>query len=231
MPQPTARPLDRRAVIAAASLLPLLALPGCAQSPGLDLVAVIRRLLSLSSQRAFAALMAPGGFYDSQIARIALPDRFGGGGGTSLVAAVLTSAAVRDRLTRQVNRAAERGAERAAPLVAEAIRTMPVGDALAILRGGGSAATDLLRAQMGTALIAAMAPGIDEGLRLLDSEIVTIALRAATGIDFAGLRYDVTRKASNAVYAAIAAEERAIRADARATNDPLLIAALALAGG
>lgn len=219
---------SRRMVLLAGLGLPLLALPGCAQAPGLDLVEVIRRLLSVSSQRAFAALLAPGGFYDSQIARIALPDRFGTGGAT-LLGTVLGSAAVRDRLTRQVNRAAEKGAERAAPIVAEAIRTMPVADALAILRGGGSSATALLRGQMGDALLGAMLPGVDEGLRLVDSEIVTMALRAATGIDFSGLRDDVTRKASNAIYAAIGAEEMAIRANPSATNDPLLIAALTLA--
>lgn len=234
MPTLTDHPLDRRTILSAACRLPLLAsplllLPGCTQSPGLDLVEVIRRLLTISSQRAFAALMAPGGFYDSQVARIALPDRFGSGG-SSFLGAVLDSAIVRDRLTRQVNRAAERGAERAAPIVAETIRTMAVADALGILRGGGSAATDLLHRQMGTALISAMLPGIDEGLRLFDSEIVTTTLRAATGIDFAGLRDDVTRKASNAIYAQIGEEEAAIRANPRATNDPVLIAALTLAG-
>ncbi len=220
----------RRAMLASGGALSaILLLPGCAQSPGLDLTEVIRRLLSISAQRAFAALMAPNGFYDSQIARLSLPDQFGGSRAGSILSAVLNTQIVRDRLTRQVNRAAEKGAERAAPLVVEAIRTMPIADALAVLRGGGAGATDLLRRQMGNALVGAMLPGIDEGLHLFDSEIVTQALRVATGIDFAGLRDDVTRKAADAIYAAIGQEERAIRADPRSTNDALLIAALALA--
>jgi hypothetical protein len=219
----------RRAILSAGIALPLILLPGCAQSPGLNLTEVIRRLLTISSQRALAALMAPGGFYDNQVARLTLPDQLGGRSG-NILTAILTSGAVRDRLLRQINRAAEKGAERAAPIVAETIRTMPVVDALAILHGGGSAATDLLRGQMGNALVSAMVPGIDEGLRLFDSEIVTQALRAATGIDFTGLRDDVTRKAADAIYAQIGREEAAIRANPQSTNDALLIAALTLAG-
>lgn len=222
--------LSRRAMMGTASAVSLfLLLPACAQSPTLSLTEVVRRLLSISAQRAFAQLMAPGGFYDSQVSRLALPDQFGSSRSANILSAVLNTQIVRERLTRQVNRAAEKGAERAAPLVVEAIRTMPVADALAIVRGGGAGATDLLRGQMGNALVGAMLPGIDEGLRLFDSEIVTQVLRTTTGIDFAGLRDDVTRKAADAIYAAIGQEERAIRADPRSTNDSLLIAALTLA--
>jgi hypothetical protein len=222
------QPHSRRALVGAGLLAPVLLLPGCAtRPPSLD--EAVRRLLSLSSQRALANLMAPGGFYDDQVARISLPAGFDDRGGRVLTA-LLNATVVRQRLTRQINLAAEEGAERAAPVIADAIRAMPVRDAASIIRGGGSPATDLLRAAMGNALVGAMLPGIDEGLRLFDDEIVTIALQAWTGIDFAGLREDVTRKAADAIYAAIAREEAAIRANPRATNDALLIAALALAG-
>ena len=220
-------PHSRRALIGAGLLAPVLLLPGCANQP-LSLDEAVRRLLSLSSQRALANLMAPGGFYDSQVARISLPDRFDDRGGRVL-SAVLNSSTVRERLTRQINRAAEEGAQRAAPVIANTIRAMPVRDAVGIIRGGDSPATDLLRGAMGNALVGAMLPGIDEGLRLFDDEIVTIALQAWTGIDFAALRDDVTRKAADAIYAAIAREEEAIRANPRSTNDALLIAALTLA--
>ena len=71
-------------------------------------------------------------------------------------------------------------------------------------------------------------PGIDNGLKLFDSAVVTDALRQATGIDFAGLRSDITQKASDGIYNAIAREEIAIRADPLSTNDPLLIGVFAL---
>jgi Protein of unknown function (DUF4197) len=81
---------------------------------------------------------------------------------------------------------------------------------------------------MGDSLIQTMLPGIDNGLKLFDNQIVTEALKAATGIDFAGLRDDVTRKASDGIYRAIAREEIAIRADPASTNDPLLMGVFGL---
>ena len=82
---------------------------------------------------------------------------------------------------------------------------------------------------MGEKLLGTMLPGIDRGLRLFDNAVVVEALRAATNIDFAGLRDDVTAKASDAVYRAIGREEIAIRADPGSTNDPLLIGVFGLA--
>ena len=220
--------VSRRTLIASTALLPVFALSGCAQTGGFSLVEAIRRLLSLSAQRAFASLTQENGFFDSQVARINLPDQFGGDRASSIVAAILNSAAFRNRLTRQINRAAEKGAEVAAPIVADAILKVGIPNAAAIISGGGSGATDLLKSAMGDALIGAMIPGIDNGLRLFDSAIVSEALRATTGIDFAGLRSDVTRKASDGIYRAIAREEVAIRANPAATNDPLLMGVFTL---
>jgi len=173
-------------------------------------------------------LMRENGFFDDQIARIALPDALGGAHSSSIVTALLGSGLVRTRLARQLNRAAEQGANAAAPVLAEAIAGLNVDDAAAIIAGGGDRATMLLRAAMGDRLLATMLPDIDRGLRLFDSEIVTEVLRQASGIDFAALRDHVTRKASAGIYAAIAREEAAIRANPQATNDPLLIAVFAL---
>ena len=83
---------------------------------------------------------------------------------------------------------------------------------------------------MGDRLFAVMLPGVDEGLRLFDDEVVSLALQLATGVDFGALRDDVAHRASEAIYATIAQEERAIRADPRSTNDALLTAALTLGG-
>lgn len=218
--------LQRRDFLASGAAITLLGMTGCSTGGGFSLVEAIRRLLTLSSQRALARLMAPNGFYDSQVARISLPERFGG---NSVISQILLSTVVRDRLHRQINRAAEKGAERAAPVIAQAITSVSPQDALAIIRAGGSAATSLLQQQMGNALITAMVPGIDEGLGLFDNTAVTDALKLATGIDFAGLRDDVTTKASNAIFAEMGKEETAIRADPRSTNDPVLMAVFGLA--
>jgi hypothetical protein len=220
--------IARRTLIMTAALSPLLTLPGCAGNTGFSLVEAIRHLLSISSQRAFAALLLENGFFDNQIARIDIPDVLGGSRANLIVSAILRSDAFRQRLTRQVNRAAERGAALAAPIVTDAISTLSVADALSIVRGGPTAATDLLSGALGSRLVEAMVPGVSDGLKLFDSGAVQEALRQATGIDFAGLRDDVTRKASSAIYRAIGQEESGIRANPSATGDPLLTAVFGL---
>lgn len=220
---------DRRTLLSAIAMAPILVLPGCSSLPGFSMTDAIRELLTLSSQRAFASLVQPGGFYDSEVARIDLPPQLGGNGATSIVSRVLVSGVFKDRLTRQVNGAAEKGAERAAPLVADAIRTISIADAAAIVRGGPTAATDLLQASMGRSLVGAMFPGIDQGLRLADNAVVTEALRVATGIDFRGLTQDISNRAHDGIYRAIGVEEAAIRANPRSTGSPLLTAVFGLA--
>lgn len=117
--------ISRRSLLCSAALLPILTLPGCAETGRFSLVEAIRRLLSLSAQRAFANLMRENGFYDDQLARISLPDALGGSKGADVLA-VLASALFRNRLTKQVNRAAEKGAELAAPVVADAVLNMGI---------------------------------------------------------------------------------------------------------
>lgn len=219
-----AKLFDRRNLVKGVALLPLLALSGCASMPGLSLTEAIRRLLSLASQRALAGLMAENGFFDSSVARIDLPPELGGPGASSLLSRVLRTGPVKDRLLRQVNRAAEKGAARAAPIIADAITNLSIADAAAIISGGSGAATALLERAMGRGLIGAMLPDIDGGLRLFDSQVVAEALRLVSGIDLPRLANDVAGRANDAIYRAISAEEAAIRANPAATRDPLLIA-------
>lgn len=220
--------LSRRSLVAGAALIPVLSLPGCAAGERFSLVDAIRRLLSLSAQRAFASLIRENGFLDDQLARISLPDALGGETSGLIVSTILKSTAFRGRLTKQVNRAAEKGAEITAPMVADAIQAVGIEDALAVVKGGPTAATDFLEAKMGTALVSAMIPGIDHGLKLFDSDVVTEALRMATGVDFAALRSDISSKAARGIYRAIGREEGLIRANPVATNDPVLIGVFGL---
>lgn len=222
--------LDRRQLLLAGVAATALTLPGCQSLPGFSLTEAIRRLLTLSSQSAFALLLQPGGFYDNQMARIALPDRFGGDRGSGILSLVLQSKPFRDRLQKQLNRAAEKGAERAAPLVADAVRSVSIADAAAIIRGGPQAASIFLRGAMGTALVNSMLPGISDGLRLFDDDVISKAVKSVSGFDMGALANDITTKADNAIWSAIGAEEARIRANPQSTNDPLLIGVFGLAG-
>lgn len=216
--------LSRRRLVAVGLALPLLALPGCATRPGdlFNFEDAIRRLLTLSSQRAFARLLTNQGFFRDDIARIDLPPQLGGRDISAALAIALGTRAVQDRLLRVVNDAAEEGAERAAPVVTDSIRDLTVTDALGIVRGGPTAATDYLARSMGERIFDAIFPGVGQALRLAENGVIQRVLMVATGINFVGLQADVTRKTAAAIYRAVGREEVAIRADPQASGDPVL---------
>ncbi|HEX8379170.1 MAG TPA: DUF4197 domain-containing protein [Allosphingosinicella sp.] len=220
--------LSRRSLIATGLLLPLLTLPGCATRLGdiPNLEPSIRRLLTLSSQRAFARLLAEEGFFRDDVARVELPPQLGGSRTAAALAVALGTRAAQDRLLRLVNRAAAEGARAAAPAVYDSIRDMTFTDALAIVRGGPTAATDHLQRVTGERIFDSVFPRVGQVLRAAQSDTLRRVLRVATGIDFGGLQSDVARKASAGIYRAIGREEAAIRADPTAAGDPLLAAML-----
>jgi hypothetical protein len=216
--------LTRRALLTAALALPILTLPACVSRVGdvPNAEPAIRRLLTLSAQRAFARLLTEEGFYRDPAARIQPPPQLGGNAISATLAVALGTRAVQDRLLRVVNRAADEGARRAAPVVDEAIRDMPIGDALRIARGAPTAATDYLARLAGERIFDAIFPAVGESLRLAENGVIQRALEYATGINFPGLQADVTRKTAVALYRAIGREEAAIRADPASAGDPAL---------
>ncbi len=167
-------PLSRRNLVAAGIVLPLLALPGCAARLGdlADVEPAIRRLLTLSAERAFARLLTDEGFFRDDIARIQPPPQLGGRAVTAALAVALGTRAVQDRLLRVVNRAAGEGARRAAPAVYASIRDMGIADARAIARGGPTAATDYLARSMGERIFDALFPGVGEALRGAENGVI-----------------------------------------------------------
>jgi len=215
----------RRNFLAGAAAAGLLTLPACSGFGGYSLIQAVRDLLELSTQRAFARLMAPDGFWDNQLARLALPDLLGSRG--NVLQSILTSVVFKDRLQREFNRVAERGARRAAPIVAETVRAIGVDNALAILRGGPTAATGFLRNAMAGSLVDAMAPELGDALRISQEPLVGQALAALTGVDVSTVARDFSVDVDNAIWGEIGREESAIRADPASTNDPGLIAVLA----
>lgn len=216
--------IARRHFLAGAAATGVLVLPGCASLGGFSFTEAIRRLLMLSSQNAFARLTAPGGFWDSQVARIALPELFGNRGG--VLNSILKSDAFRSQLQRRLNIFAEEGARRAAPVVAETVRTIGIANAVALIRGGPTAATSFLRENMGASLINAMMPALGDAMRVARDPLLSQALSALTGVDIGGAAQSLALGADNAIWYQIGAEESEIRANPEKTNDPVLIGVL-----
>ncbi|ETI63824.1 hypothetical protein C100_10465 [Sphingobium sp. C100] len=214
---------DRRSLIATLALLPLAA---CATPMGRYTVEdAVRRLLQLSSQRAFARLTEPGGFYDDQLTRIAPPD-LGGGKGGAVLSALLRTNAVRNRVAMALNDLAVDLADNAAPVVMDAVHRMTLADAVSVLRGGPTAATDLLARQARGSVVEALLPGTSRALQSDLFEMLSAALSASGGRDYAAMADNISGQISDAIFRAIGREEAEIRRNPRATGDPILIALL-----
>jgi hypothetical protein len=218
----------RRALLAGAAGLGTLALlPGCVSNGGgFSLVEAVRRLLLLASENAFARLTEPGGFWDEQVGRLGLAN-FIGGRGDSL-SRILTSQLFKDRLEERFASFAIDASFRAAPIVTDAVQVIGFANALELVRGGPSAASDFLRLELGSALIDAMVPELGEAIRLAEDPLVAQALNTLTGVDVTNVAGRIGREVDDAIWGEIAREEAAIRADPEATRDPLLIGVFGL---
>lgn len=214
---------DRRSLIATLALLPLAA---CATPMGRYTVEeAVRRLLQLSSERAFARLTEPGGFYDDQLTRIA-PSDLGGGKSGAVLSALLRTNAVRNRVAMALNDVAVDLADNAAPIVMDAVQRMTLADAVSVLRGGPTAATDLLAREARGSVVEAMLPGASRALHSDMFEMLSVALAARGGKDYAAMADNVSGQIGDAIFRAIGREEAEIRRDPGATRDPILMALL-----
>lgn len=230
MTQILERPTGRRAFIGGLTLGgAALALPSCAGIPGFSMVDAVQRILFLSSERAFARMLQGGGFWDEQVAQVGLGNLLGTRG--DVLSRILTSSLFKNRLEDAFADIAYEGAERAAPLVTDAVRTIGIQNAIDLVRGGPTAATAFLRGSMGTSLVEAMVPELGDAMRVASDPLVGELLRGLTGIDLAGATTRFATNVDNTIWREMGVEEAAIRANPRATNDPLIIGVFGVGGG
>jgi hypothetical protein len=214
-------PTRRSLLAGAAGVGALILLPGCASTGGFSMVEAVRRMLLLASENAFARLTEPGGFWDEQVTRVGLNQLMGTRG--DVLSRILTSALVKDRLEERFADFAIEASFRAAPVVTDAVRVIGFQNAIDLVRGGPSAASDFLRLEMGSALIDAMVPELGEAIRLAEDPLIGQTIGALTGVNPGDVAVRIGREVDNAIWGEIAREEAAIRADPGATRDPLLI--------
>jgi Protein of unknown function (DUF4197) len=213
----------------AATILASSSLSGCAGMGGLggvNLVEAIKQLLLLSTQRGLGKLAGDGGFLNNAAAKIGMGDVLNNGNmGTAL--AVLNQLGVLNGVENGLNRAAEQAAGKIAPWVADGVKGMSISDAASIVNGPGDAATNLLKTAIGNKLQTELGGLVGGALQALN---VLGPLMGAAGINLGGLNLGdltrgVTQKAGNAIFGAIADEERFIRANPAATGNAAIIAA------
>lgn len=141
-------------------------LPGTISNPGSatqdEAATGIRQALSNGIASAIANLGRENGFFGDQIYKVLLPPD-----------AVKIESTLRnigmgsqvDRAILQINRAAEDAVQEAKPIFVNAIKSMTITDAMNIVRGGNTAATDYFRGKTREQLIEAFRPSIESSLQ------------------------------------------------------------------
>lgn len=129
-----------------------------------------------------------------------------------------------DRFTTTLGTAAEKTAERSVPIFASSIARLPLRDAVALVKQGGTAATDYLRRTTGDSLRRSITPIMQEALNEYKAnnqwDNLPIKLGAKErNINIANLMAGVV---TEAMFRKMAAKEQEIRSQSSARTTPLL---------
>jgi hypothetical protein len=228
--------------------LVLIVLAGCAELEGFDLGGILaagapldeatvasglRQALEVGTERTTSTLSAPGGFSQSSLFRLRLPEALDPLATT--LRTVGLSAQV-DALEDSMNRAAEEAAGAALPVFTSAITSMSISDAFAILNGADDAATSYFREHTSEELRRRFSPIAesamrDVGLYATYEQLVTqyerIPFTKPPAVD---LEQYVADQTLAALFSEIAKEEARIREDPAARSTELLRRVFAGAG-
>jgi hypothetical protein len=176
----------------------------------------VREALSVATERAVASVAKPGGFLDDPRIHVKLPKTLRKIG--QALRAVGMGAQV-DELEVGMNRAAERAVGEAKPVFVDSIKRMTVEDAVGIVRGGDTAATDYFRRTTEEPLRARFRPIVASALSHVGARRQYDALLARyQALPFAettNLDLDAytTQKALDGLFLVVAEEEKKIRHD------------------
>jgi uncharacterized protein DUF4197 len=190
-----------------------------------DVVAGLKEALSVAGDAAGKRLSAKDGYFGDLAVKIPLP---GALGDAQKKLQPFGMAGPLDDLQLKVNRAAESAAPTAKKLVVDAVKSMTFDDAMGVLRGGDTAATDFLRKKTEANLRTSLRPYFESALK---------SSGALTAVDGAVAKYgaglvkkdaktwltdSATTSALNGLFYYVAREEQAIRKDpVKRTSDIL----------
>lgn len=180
-----------------------------------DTATALRQALEQGVQTAIGRLGQYDGFLQNQEARIPLPSQLD-------TAAEMLRQLGQQRFvtefTTSMNRAAEQAVPVAREIFTETIRTMSLGDAVEIVQGNNTAATDYFRHRNEKDILRAFRPLVEQATRdvgVTDNykQLIT-RLGPLSGMldeDMRDIDQYITQKAADAVFRFIAKEEQAIR--------------------
>lgn len=169
-------------------------------------------------------LGAPGGFANDPKVRIGLPGKLAK---YNQVLSLLDSAGITDNLSGKLNAAAEGAVGKALPLLKASISKMTLTDAMGIITGGDTSATDYFRRAMGPDLQAQMRPVVAKSLTGVNAFKALNSFTANNNLPVgqfgaADLTGYVTNKAADGVFYYLGEQEKQIRANPVATGSALI---------
>jgi hypothetical protein len=181
-----------------------------------DVSSGLKEALTVASDIAGKRLSAKDGFFGDPAVRIPLPGVLGD---AQKRLQPFGMSGPLDDLQVKVNRAAESATPTAKKLVVDAVKSMTFDDAMGVLRGGDTAATDFLRKKTETGLRKAFRPYFDDALNTSGALTAVDGVVAKYGAGLVKtdaktwLADNATTGALNGLFYYVAREEQAIRRD------------------
>ena len=181
-----------------------------------DVTSGLKEALTVATDLAGKRLSAKDGFFGDTAIRIPLPGVLGD---AQKRLQPFGMSGPLDDLQLKVNRAAEAAAPTAQKLVVDAVKSMTFEDAMGVLRGGDTAATDFLRQKTEANLRKAFRPYFDQALKTSGALTAADAAVAKYGAGLVKtdaktwLADSATTGALNGLFYYVAREEQAIRRD------------------
>ena len=192
----------------------------------LEIDAALRQALEIGTERVAGKIGVTDGYWSDPRIRIPLPGRLGQV--QNQLSAVGLSGPL-DDLQLRMNRAAEDAVPAGKKIVIDAVESITIEDAVGLLRGGDTAATDFLRGRTETSLRATFKPYVETALessgayRALDSVTSSNQLLAIAAVDY---KSDLTNHAVqlglDGLFDYLADEEKKIRDNPVARTTELL---------
>lgn len=185
----------------------------------------LKEALTVGTVNAVMNVSRTDGYFGNPAIRIPLPEN------ARKAAKVMSSLGMQqqvDEFILTMNRAAEKAAPRAKELFISAVRQMTFQDAMRILKGGDTAATDYLRSKTSQQLYSAFRPAVSSAMgevgvtraykRMMDKVVKTRLVRA----EDVDLDHHVTSSALDGLFRMVGEEEKKIRKDPAARVTELL---------
>jgi len=190
------------------------------------IISGLKEALSLGTAKAVKLVSVENGYLRNEAIKILLPEKI------QMMSEVLRKAGFDkevDAFILSMNRAAEKAAPKAKPILIDAIKEMNFQDARNILNGGSTAATEYFQGKTSTKLSSAFQPvisssmnktGVTKSYKALKNKYLSILpLSTTESID---LDHYVTTKALDGLFHTLGQEEIKIRTNPKARTTEIL---------